>query len=313
MLLAVTISGLLVAGLMGVVNTATETGDAVRSRNDLTRQARFAMTAMVRAVSQSRLLLLPLRDQSSTPLLENIREQTEPPSAPPTGSTLATAVLAVTLPGAFDFDGDGVADADNDADGLIDEDLPADTSNDGKPGLRDIDDDGNGNKDFWLSSDDDDDESNDLARNEDPLTGGDDDADDNVDEDPGADNNGDGCAGLCGVDDDGDGSTDEGTVEDDDEDGNSDEDWYDPLVFYLENGILKQRQPVPWDTNADSSLDGRDYVVSELAANVTRFRVERLASSPNGIQLVAITLELTHPDSGASISLQTRVRVGGAL
>jgi len=312
MLLAITITALIMAGLMGVINTATETSVDVRQRNDLMREARFAMESMVRQVSHSRRLLLPLRDNPGTNFPENIREQTVPPSAPIGDSILATAVLAVTLPAYIDLDGNGTPDADNDGDGLIDEDLPADTDNDGKPGISNIDDDGNGIKDFMLSPVGDDDESNDLSQNEDTLNGIDDDGDGSVDEDPGSDANGDGCGGVCGVDDDGDGSIDEGSANDDDEDGQTNEDWYDPLVFYLENDVLKQRNPVPWDENGVDGITGQDFIISDIAQNVTRFRVERL-DGDNTVELIELTLELTSPVSGETVSLQTRVRLGGAL
>ena len=99
------------------------------------------------------------------------------PRHPRVQQLLATAVLAVTLNRSQDMDADGVPDADNDGDGRFDEDLPADTQNDGKAGVRDFDDDGNGIKDFFLSPAGDDDESGDLAQSEDPLNGTDDDGD----------------------------------------------------------------------------------------------------------------------------------------
>ena len=39
----------------------------------------------------------------------------------------------------------------------------------------------------------------------------------------------------------------------------------------------------------------------------------RVPGTLDGIQLVDLTLELTSPDSGEMVSLNTRVRVGGAL
>jgi len=107
MILSVVITGLIMLALMGLVNTATEAGDNVRSSNDLTRQARFAMQRMVRYAGHSRKLMLPLRDNPASNWPENIREQTVPASAPIGDSTLATAVLAVTLPAFVDLDQDG--------------------------------------------------------------------------------------------------------------------------------------------------------------------------------------------------------------
>ena len=313
LLVATMLAAILLVAIGGVAGQVVDTHDHVTERNELNRQARFAMDQMVRMVSQSRLLLLPQADKTVTPFVENIREQTIPASTPPTGSIYATAVLAVTLPATIDLDGNGVPDADNDGDGRLDEDLPADVTNDGKPGISGIDDDGAGVVDYFLSPVADDDESGDFSQNEDPLNGIDDDADGIVDEDPGADTNGDGCAGICGVDDDADGNLDEGATADDDEDGSSDEDWLDPVVFYLNGGTLMQRTQVPWDISGDGFVSGQDFIAEPIAENVTRFRVERLPLTATGQQLVELTLELTSPASGEMVSLSTRVRLGGAL
>lgn len=312
-LVTLAIGAVLIAGLGGIVGQAMDTQDTIDDRNDLTQQARFAMEQMVRVVSQSRLLLLPMADKSPTFFIENIREQTYPPSPPPPGSTLATAVLAVTMPAYFDLDGNGIPDADNDGDGRIDEDLPADTTNDAKPGIRGIDDDGNGVTDHGFSPTADDDESGDWSQNEDAINGIDDDGDGIIDEDPGADNNGDGCPGDCAVDDDADGAVDEGAAADDDEDGSSDEDWYDPVVFYLVGGTLVQRTPVPWDEDSSGSVTGEDFIAESIAENVTRLRVERIPQGGDRSQLIDLTLELTSPATGEVVSLRTQVRVGGAL
>ncbi len=117
---------------------------------------------------------------------------------------------------------------------------------------------------------------------------------------------------LWGVDDDGDTQVDEGDVNDDDEDGNVDEDWLDPLVYYLNNGALIERIAVPWDANTSGTVDGRDYVESTIAENVTLLRFERVPmSAGDRAQLVDITLELSPPD-GEVVSLNARVRVGAA-
>ena len=312
-LITLAIAAVLMATLGGVLGRVLQTHDAVREKNNLAEQARFAMQQMVWAVSQSRLLLLPMADKTSTVFVENVREQTNPPSPPPPGSSLATAVLAVTMPTSVDLDASGTPDADNDGDGRIDEDLPADTTNDAKPGIRAIDDDGNGIVDHAFSSAADDDESADFSQNEDAFNRTDDDGDGISDEDPGADNNGDGCPGACAVDDDADGTVDEGGAADDDEDGSSDEDWYDPLVFYLIGGTLMQRSPVPWDENSSGDVTGQDFIAESIAENVTRLRVERLPQGGDRSELVDITLELTSPATGEGVSLHTQVRVGGAL
>ena len=309
MLLTVAIAALIVLGLSGVVGQGLQSQDSVSETNQLMRAARLAMQRMVSSVGHSRKLLLPMRDKPLTNWPENIREQTVPPSAPIGASTLATAVLAVTLPANVDLDSNGIPDADNDGDGLLDEDLPGDNHNDSAAGLYLIDDGGNGTVDEGRNADDD--ESNDVI-SEDPFDGIDNDDDNNFDEDPSKDMNGDGCPAICGVDDDADGSIDEGSYEDDDEDGNTDEDWYDPLVFYLDSGVLKMRTPVPWDETGSNGINGRDFVVSDLAANVTRFRVERLDNG-NEVEIIELTLELTSPLTGEMVSLQSQVRIGGAL
>lgn len=310
LLVATSLAALLIVGLGGVVGQVSSARDAVQDRNALTRQARFAMEHMVHSVSRSRLLLLPLNDKPSSNWPEHIREQTVPPSPPVGDSTLATAVLAFTLPADQDLDGDGFADADDDRDGRIDEDLPDDIHYDIAPGIYLIDDDGDGEVDE--TSDNDDDEAF-FISGEDPVNAVDDDGDANVDEDPPDDINADGCPGICGVDDDADGSIDEGVDADDDEDGQVDEDWYNAVVYYLDNGILKLRTPVPWDESGIGGVSGRDFITSDIVENVTRFRVERVAGVIGAEQLVDITLQLTSAASGEMLSLHTRVRVGGAL
>ncbi len=311
LLLALTIGALLVAGLSGVVGQAMQTRDLVHEKNELARQANFAMQRMVQAVSHSGRLLLPLNDNPNTNWPENIREQTLPASAPIGDSTLATAVLAVTLPANSDLDANGTPDADNDADGLINEDLPHDNHFDNAPGIAGIDDDGDGSFDEGGSIFDDDE---DGIENEDPLDGIDNDGDGSIDEDTPSDMNADACPGICGVDDDSDGDIDEGgDTGDDDELGSSYEDAYDPVVFYLDNGTLKERMPVPWDANSDSLVTGADFVTSTIAEQVTRFRVERIPQSNLRYQLIDIILELTSPVTGEVISLQAQIRLGGAL
>jgi hypothetical protein len=309
MVITVAVAALIVLGLSGVVGQALQSQESVSETNKMMRAARFAMQRMISSVAHSRKLLLPQRDKPASNWPENIREQTVPPSAPIGDSTLATAVLAVTLPANVDLDGNGIADADNDGDGLLDEDLPSDSHNDFAAGLYLIDDGGNGTVDE--GQDGDDDETN-AVDSEDPFDGVDNDADNNFDEDPAADMNGDSCPGVCGVDDDADGSIDEGNADDDDEDGNIDEDWYDPLVFYLDSGVLKMRQPVPWDETGSNGIDGRDYIVADIATNVTRFRVERLDNG-SGVEIIELRLELTSPSTGEIVSLQSQVRLGGAL
>ena len=311
LLVALATAAVLLAGLGGVIGQVVATHDAAHEKSELIQQARFAMQRMVQAVQDTRLLLLPLNDVAASIWPENIREQTVPPTPPVGDSTLATAVLAVTLPAYQDLDGDGFPDADDDRDGRIDEDLPDDRNYDAAPGIYLIDDDGDGSVDEGSSVYDDDEVGS--IENEDPVDGIDNDGDNNVDEDPASDNNGDGCPGICGVDDDGDGVVDEDAADDDDEDGGGNEDWYNPVVFYLDNGTLMERTPVPWDETASSGVTGRDFIVKPIAENVTRFRVERLPLAAGRHIIVVLALELASPVTGETVSLTTRVRVGGAL
>ena len=312
LLIATVIAALLIAAMDGVIGQALEANNVTQTRNDSVQAANYAMQRMVKAVTTTRQLLLPQEDKPATTFREHVREQTIPASPPETGSVFARAVLAVSLPADSDLDNNGVPDADNDQDGRIDEDYPSDSTNDNISGIRGIDDGGNGFVDECFIIGRDDDDENACAVSEDPINDVDDDGDNNVDEDANADMNGDGAPGVAGVDDDGDTQVDEGDVNDDDEDGNVDEDWIDPVVYYLNNGALIERIAVPWDTNTSGTVDGRDYVESTIAENVTLLRFERVPMlAGDRAQLVDITLELT-PLDGEPFSLNTRVRVGAA-
>ena len=310
LLIALALAGLVLAATSGLVNNATGTDEIIAERNQLQRDARFALDRMTRAVRETRYLYLPLPDKPDTDWRENVREETVPASPPEGSSTKATAVLALSLSEAVDLDADGVPDADNDGDGRIDEDYPADITYDFNPGIHLIDDGGGGLVDESFSDYDDDERLN--GADEDPINGIDDDADGIVDEDPGADMNADGAPGLAGIDDDGDGQIDEGNAADDDEDGLVDEDWLDVVVFHLQGNSLIERHPVPWDETANGFISGRDFVESTIAENVTRFRVERPIATGTAAQLINLTLELTGP-SGTVVSLNAQIRVGGAL
>lgn len=312
LLIAVVLGAMIIAGMSAVMRELAQTQAAIQERTNLTEDGRFAMERMVRTLSHSQRLLLPLADNPTTNWREHVREQTVPPSTPEGDSTLATAVLAATVPEYIDLDSDGFADADNDRDGRIDEDAPSDATWDLAPGITFIDDDGDGSVDEGAFADNDDDEALSVS-DEDPINGLDDDGDGNIDEDFGTDMNGDGCPGLCGVDDDADGTIDEGSANDDDEDGQIDEDFYGTIVFYLDNGVIKERMPVPWDISGGGLISGLDYITSDIAANVTRLRFERSTPAGGGPQLVDITLELTGPETGATVNLHTQIRVGGAL
>jgi len=280
---SVGLGALIVAVIVAVVTEMTNSRQVLQEHSQLTRDASFAMSRMTRAVSESRTLILPLPNIPDTDWRDNVREETIPASAPEGSSTKATAVLAVSLSELIDLDADGFPDADNDGDGRIDEDYPADITFDASPGIHLIDDGGDGAVDESTSDTNDDEQQN--VNNEDPLNG---------------------------LDDDKDGSIDEGSAADDDEDGTSDEDWLDAVVFYLQSDLLGERHPVPWNENPGPGIDGRDFIESTIAENVSRFRVERIAGSGNG-QIVDITLEVTGAETGELVSLHTRVRVGSDL
>lgn len=67
---------------------------------------------------------------------------------------------------------------------------------------------------------------------------------------------------------------------------------------------------MPWDENGVDGITGRDFVISDIAVDVTRFSVERIPIGSDRAQLVRLQLELTSPLTGETVSLQTRVRVG---
>lgn len=325
LLVTLAIASMLMAGLAGVVGSTLQLQSSSQMRNDLTRQARFAMQRMVSAVQESPRLLLPLADNPNTNWSEHIRVQTVPASTPEGSSTLATAVLAVTLSPNLDIDQDGWGDANNDQDYLdlnnnssrdsgeperIDEDLGRDNSNDGAPGIIGIDDNGDGSIDDSDATNPNFDNDEDDANTEDSINGIDDDNDGSIDEDIRGDMNDDSASGQLGIDDDYDTSIDESATKDDDEDGTQDEDWLDPVVFYLSGNQLIERLPSLTDTNNDSIITGADYTESVVADGVVLLRIERIPQ--NRALLIDITLTLADA-SGEQFSLSRQLRLGGAL
>lgn len=292
LLITLAIAAVLIAGLAGVTSAALDALTDTRERNDLTRQARFALERMTRAVSRTRNLLLPLAENPATGHSESIRDP---------------GVLAVTLDPELDRDGDGFPDADNDKDGLIDEDWPSDMNDDGEDGLIGLDDDNAGDVDEDAPGDSfskrDDDE--DGTYDEDPVDGVDNDGDGQVDEDAFSDMNSDGVPGLSGVDDDEDGLVDEGHLEDDDEDGVTNEDWLDAVAYRLAGSQLLERHP-----NLNPG-NGADFTERVIAENVTTFQVERIAQGSGRAVLVDITLGLQTTRN--EVLFNTQVRVAGGL
>jgi len=292
--------------MSGLLDQVLQTEDYVRAQNDRQQDGRFAMQRMSAAVLGTKLLILPTADNPNTtthPLNptvewnENIREQTVPATV---GREFETAILAVALGGTIDADQDGFADADNDRDGRLDEDYSQDLSDDGVAGLLGIDDDGDGTVDEGGAVDDDED----GQSLEDAHNGLDDDGDGRIDEDTSADLNQDSAPGVVAVDDDGDNEVDEGHIHDDDEDGQTDEDWPDALVFFLQGDELIERRP---NVHATS---GTDYVENTIAENVSGFRVERIEQGSGRAVTVKLRLEQSSA-AGDSVVLDTLLRVGG--
>lgn len=292
LLVAIAIAGILFASLGGVVFTAMQAEAEADERRELSRQASFAMDRMNDALRRGGPLVLPRADDPATPQDESVRD-----------------VLSVGLDPTRDLDADGVPDADNDADGRIDEDWPRDANGDFAQGIYQLDDDLDGSTDEWVGFDSRRDDDEDGSLDEDPINGLDDDGDANVDEDPGADMNGDGAPGIAGFDDDGDGSVDEGVAADDDEDGSSDEDWLDTVSFFRNGGLLVERIPVPWDETGMLGITGRDFVEATIADGVTDLQITRIGSTGSGRVLVEVSLELTGA-SGHVVALTSQVRVG---
>ncbi len=305
-LLTLVMSALLITGVVTMVNRSIDSGAYISRQNQLQAEAHLAMRRMVESVQRAERLFVPQADNPATMVIaENLRSEQVPPS----GS--GTAVLAISLDRFSDVNLDGDIDRDNDQDGNINEDPPADWNNDQAPGIFGVDDDGDGTVDEGNIADDDEDGSD----NEDPVDGEDNDGDGRIDEDPGADVNGDGCAGLCGVDDDGDGFVDEIDIlldANDDEDFFEGEDWHDTKVFYISNGELIERTPVDYDATGLGGITGRDYVEETLSERISLLTFERLPVASGEQQRLRIVLRLRN-DDGEEVQLETTTRLGSEL
>ncbi|HET8699160.1 MAG TPA: prepilin-type N-terminal cleavage/methylation domain-containing protein [Gammaproteobacteria bacterium] len=279
------IGALLFAALTGVALQSTRALEAASGTAELAQDAQFALDRMVDAVRASGKVLVPKPERATTAYSESQRN-----------------VLAVTLDPTLDRDGDGFPDADNDRDGRIDEDLDEDATNDGAPGIVGVDDDGDGSIDEGPARDDDED----GASNEDNADGIDNDGDGLVDEDSNADANDDGKAGIKAFDDDGDAAVDEGNLEDDDEDGQRNEDWLDARVFRVVGTTLVERLPDP------GAVNGNAFTERTIAVRVSNFRVTYFPSAGGGLPpTLAISLTLAGAN-GATATVDTRIRLGGA-
>lgn len=305
MLLSMAIAAILAVGLGQLASQALQTKASLHPYAEQDAQIAYALKRISTVVTNSPDLILPFPDRPITSAAENIREQWK--IGHPHYNN-KTAILAVLMPRDWDFDRDGVPDADNDGDGYFDEDWPEDNDFGYGSGLFELDSDNDGTRSdsTWYLKDDD----------EDPIDGIDNDHDGWIDEDPPDDMNKDGQPGVANVDDDGDGQIDEGYPatkhEDDDEDGKRNEDWRDPVVYYLKNDVLMERTPVPWDTTLNGSVTGRDIIKRELLPNIIYFRVERHEEAMVQQELVSIRLDIERPD-GTVHTVNRTVRVGGAL
>lgn len=281
------VAALLLTGLGSFSNQVLNSSSVNDNQNQYSADAQFALSRMAESVAGTDALLIPMPDNpmtithpldSSVPFLENVREQAVTGGGLP---VFGTAVLAMTLPASIDFDEDDTADIDNDEDDRRDEDPGADLSADGAPGLVGIDDDGDGQIDEGANDDDDED----GQVSEDPINGLDDDGDGRIDEDPGADANGSGS-------------------NDDDNDGSVNEDYLDPLVYFVSGDQLIERYPDALNGS------GTNYSESVIAENVVALRFERTSSVAGRQPLVTMTLSLGDI-SNPYIATLTR-RVGAA-
>ncbi len=300
-LISITIAGILIVSMQDLISLAFYAEKSARAQNNSLQQGRFAMQLMLKSVRMTRRLMIPLGENPSTAYSESVRD-----------------VLAVTLDPTLDRDKDGWADANNDKDFLdinnnssrdageperVDEDLSNDNTNDQQPGITGIDDDGDGLVDEGTGALDNDE---DGVAYEDNLNNIDDDNDGSVDEDIFQDMNGDNKPGIAGIDDDFDGNVDEGFSDDDDEDGSRGEDWFDPVVYFLNGTTLMQRVP-----NLNPA-DGNDFQENPIAENVSLFQVIRFPQGGGRAVLVELSLQITAAN-GELVNFNTRVAVGSGL
>jgi type II secretory pathway pseudopilin PulG len=298
LLISIVIGSVVVLALMSTISTTMNIDTELENERSMFADGQFAMKRIEGYLSGSKVLILPLAENSATAYSESVRD-----------------VLAFAMPHALDSDLDGWSDANNDKDfvdyngnsvrdagepELIDEDMGDDMNNDSKPGILGIDDDNDGNIDEDSNDDDDEDEGLGGLRNEEKGNNYDNDWDGAFDEDNSGDQHKDGQAGLKGFDDDGDGSVDEGNAFDDDEDGFEDEDWLDSIVYFVSGTDLIERMPDP------QAISGTEYTESVIASNVSSLLVERIFLSGQHTVNVKITLVLVD-SSGQSVTFESTI------
>jgi len=271
LLFTLAIAVVVLAALSNVTNNAMSLWKSNRARTELLYQANLAMDRMVAAVSHANRLLVPRADNPATPHDEAQRR-----------------ILAVTIDPLQDSDGDGFADADNDHDGLVDEDIPADNTFDYRAGIKDIDDDGDGSID----------ESSTINNNDEDGPPGDD--------------------WIDGVDNDEDGTIDEDipvrndrltfgfSQYDNDGDGLFNEDWLDPVVYLVsaDSKSLIERTPV---VNWPNGAKTQDTIIAQADTVSLSIRRIPITADMRSVQL-EMTLQLD-TSAGGPLTLQARVRL----
>ncbi|MFQ5471035.1 MAG: type II secretion system protein J [Gammaproteobacteria bacterium] len=223
-LIALSIMTMILVGLGSLVEESLHLWTSSSSKQETSQDARLAMQRMTDAIRNTGQLLIPIQNNNSR------------------------NVLAVTLDPTQDLDGDSFADADNNKNGAIDEDLPPDNTNDNAPG-------------------------------------------------------------IIGIDDDDDGLTDEGSILQNqengtlvgDSDGPNNDDWLDPVVYFLQGSLLIERLP-----NV-GAVDGADFSERVIAENVSNLSFIRTAQGRNDV----VEINLTTTSGEEEVSLTSTVRVKG--
>ena len=285
MLAAVALAALLGAALYRALSFGLQVEAERRASQRQQQDLVFALDRIERLVTASPRLLIPQPERATTSHQESTRDP---------------GVIALVLPGDIDLDRNGIADADNDGDGAVNEDPSGDLTADGAPGVLGLDDDNDGAVDeaHAGAGADGEDDDEDGSANEDGWTDSDDDGDFVRGEDPRSDSNHDSAPGRAGVDDDGDLLFDEGNTSDDDEDGSADEDWIDVVTYRLDGERLLERYPTPGGGPLAA-------VERELLDGVSLFRVRRTDPLGGAGTLLVVELSVT----SASGSTASRYRI----
>lgn len=249
LLISIAIISLIAGVSTQMVGGAFDSWEHQRGKGYLMNAGRLAMERMVSGVRSTTWVLLPLM----------ISDPTDP--GYPASSYYPRNILAIS----------GMID--NDGDGLFDEDPYYDITWSNKSGIKGIDDNNDGLVDNGFAGADDDE---DGVKNEDPVDGVDNDGDGRVDEDPD--------------------SAFYSSADNDDGDWGSNEDVFDPLIYYLNGTELRERR------------DEYNFTISDalLAENVTELTV--LRRYVNGNTLIDIYLKLDNGTESVELSTTTVAR-----